>query len=516
MPSTPGFAIHRRGWPWGVGAMLGLVLVRLLYAGAVELAPQEAYYWQYTRHLDLSYLDHPPMCAWWMALSIWILGDSQEALRLPAILSSAALSGVLFSLGKRLYSPSVGILAAVAANATVLFGLGAVVMTPDVPLVLFWALALRVLCELVLPNGQGAGPLGGRWYLLGLLCGGALLSKYSAALLPLQVLGTALVTRRGREALRTPHPYAACLLMAAVFSPVLHWNQAHGWASFAFQTTGRAKTVDGFHGFLVGRYLGLQAVAVGPLLYLALLLTAGVLVRQAWRGDARARLLAFASVPGLALFTLVSPLHWVKMNWVAPAYLGLMVAAAAGAWALREHRWVRGYAVLSVGVGAVLMTGMYLMPLCPWIPFRERDNLVNGWRQLAEAVQRHREAAGTPAPLVVGWGYKTASELAYYLPGRPETQSDSALGGDGLAYGFWLDRVRPGSDALIVADLRQPLRDAAVRLAAHCAVVRELPSVTVHRGVRPVTTFKIWSCQRWHARPGVSALQTLSGSGGTR
>ncbi len=516
MPSTSGVAAQRRGWPWGLGATLLLVLVRLLYAEQVELAPQEAYYWQYTRHLELSYLDHPPMCAWWMALSVRLLGESQLALRLPAILSSAALGGVLYSIGKRLYSPAVGVLTAVAANATVLFGLGAVVMTPDVPLVLFWAAALRVLCELVLPDGLGPGRLGWRWYLLGLLCGCGLLSKYTAALLPLQVLGTALVTRRGREALRTPHPYAACLLMLAVFSPVLLWNHAHAWASFAFQTTGRAHTVDGFHAYLVGRYLGLQAVAVGPLLYVALLLTAGVLVRQAWRGEDRARVLAFASVPGLALFTLVSPLHWVKMNWVAPAYLGVMVAAAAGAWALREHRAMRAYASLSVGVGAALMLGMYLMPLCPWIPFRERDNLVSGWRELANAVQRHREAAGVPAPMVVGWGYKTASELAWYLPDHPETQSDSALGGDGLAYGFWLDRVRPGADALIVADQRQPLRDVPARLRAHCAAVRELPSVTVHRGDRTVTTFRLWSCPRWHARPEVVARQEPPPSGDAR
>ncbi|GMU07326.1 glycosyltransferase family 39 protein [Corallococcus caeni] len=498
MSRTSSGAAHSSGQPWFLVFVLGLMLLRLVYAGQVELAPQEAYYWQYARHLDLSYLDHPPLCAWWMALSMRLLGNTELAVRLPAILSSTLLSGVLYSLGARLYSPAAGVLAALAANATVLFGLGAVVMTPDVPLVLCWTAALRVLCELVLPDGQGPGRFAWRWYLLGLLCGLALLSKYTAALLPLQVLATALVTRRGREALRTPHPYLACVPMLAVFSPVLVWNHAHGWASFAFQTTSRARTVDGFHGYLVGRYLGLQAVAVGPLLYLALWLTAAVLARQAWRGDARARLLALASLPGLALFTLVSPLHWVKMNWVAPAYIGLLVAAAAGACALRERRAVRAYAALSVGVGAVLMVGMYLMPLCPWIPFRERDNLVSGWRELAEAVQRHREAAGLPAPGVVGWGYKTASELAFYLPDRPETRSDAALGGRGLAYDFWPDPAAPGGDAIIVADQRQPLRDAATRLGAHCAAVVELPSVTVHRGPRTVTTFSLWSCQ--HAR----------------
>ncbi|WP_158513088.1 ArnT family glycosyltransferase [Myxococcus hansupus] len=498
------------GWRWVLWSSLGLVLLRLVYARQVELAPQEAYYWQYARHLDWSYLDHPPMCAWLMALSSFLLGDSEMALRLPAILSSAALSCILYSLGTRLYSPAVGLLTAIAANTTVLFGLGAVVMTPDVPLVLAWASVLRVLCELVLPDGRGPGRFGWRWSLVGLLCGLGLLSKYTAALLPMQVLLTALVTRRGREALCTAHPYVGFALTVLVFSPVFFWNHAHGWASFAFQTMGRAQTMDGFHGYLVGRYVGLQSVAVGPLLYLALLLTAGLLARQAWRGDARTRLLALASVPGVLLFTLVSPFHWVKMNWVAPAYLGLLVAAAGGAWKLRHQHLLRAYAGLSTGMGAVLMVAMYLMPLCSWIPFRERDNLVSGWRELATAVQRHLDSSGKPAPLVVGWGYKTASELAYYLEGRPETQSDSALGGDGLAYSYWLEQVPPARDAIIVADMRQPLRDAGSRLDMHCASVRELPPVTVHRGARVVTTFRLWSCQGWRAKSELARRQAHS------
>ncbi len=501
------------GPAWGHWVLIGsgvLTVLRLLYAARVELAPQEAYYWQYARHLDLSYFDHPPMCAWLIALSSHLLGVNELGVRLPAVLSSAVLTGLLYSLGARLYSPAVGALTALAANATVLFGLGAVVMTPDVPLVLFWAAALRVLCELVLPDGQGAGRAAFRWYLLGALCGLALLSKYTAALLPPQILVTALLLPRGRAALRTPHPYLALALALVVFSPVIIWNVQHDWASFAFQTRGRVETVHGLKPHLVGRYLGLQAVAVGPLLYPALLVTAALLVRRSLQGDARARLLCLASLPGLVLFSAMSPWHWVKMNWVAPAYLGVMVATAAGWCEPRRGRWRLRYGGLSVGVGALLALGMYLMPLWPLIPFQERDNLVSGWRELATHVKRFREqsGAGEPEPLVVGWGYKTASELAFYLPGHPETQSNAALGGSGLAYDFWLDRVRGGTDAIVVSDARQPLRDAPERLKPHCDEVRELPPVTVHRGERPVTTFQLWYCQRWQLTPRASGAGT--------
>ena len=493
-----------------------LAMLRLLYSAQVELAPQEAYYWQYARHLDWSYFDHPPMCAWLIGLSVKLVGVSELGVRIPAVVSMTLLTWLLYSLGTRLYSPAVGALAALAANATVLFGLGAVVMTPDVPLVLCWTAALRVLCELVLPDGKGAGRGGFRWYVLGALCGLAMLSKYTAALLPPQILLTALLSPRGRASLRSPHPYLALLVALAVFSPVFIWNAQHDWASFAFQTRGRMRTVHGLQLHLVGRYLGLQAVAVGPLLYLSLLLSAILLVGPALRGDPRARLLCIASLPGLLVFSGVSPLHWVKMNWVAPAYIGVFVATAArwhDGWRVHGRKL---YAYLALGTGALLVLGMYLMPVWPAIPFKEKDNLVSGWRQLARHVQLQRERVGTPGappPLVVGWGYKTASELAFYLPDHPETQSDPALGGSGLAYDFWWDRIGPHSDAIVVADDRQPLRDASKRLAAHCGEVRPLPPVTVTRGERPVTTYQLWHCQGWH-REGRERRATAPGRSG--
>ncbi len=47
--------------------LLGFIVVsfilRLLFAVNHELLAEEAYYWNYTQHLDLGYLDHPPLVA---------------------------------------------------------------------------------------------------------------------------------------------------------------------------------------------------------------------------------------------------------------------------------------------------------------------------------------------------------------------------------------------------------------------------------------------------------------------
>ena len=48
---------------WKISAAFlisGSIIIRLVYLGLPELMEQEAYYWNYSNHLDISYLDHPP------------------------------------------------------------------------------------------------------------------------------------------------------------------------------------------------------------------------------------------------------------------------------------------------------------------------------------------------------------------------------------------------------------------------------------------------------------------------
>ena len=37
--------------------------------------PEETYYWNYSRHLDIGYLDHPPMVGWLIWLGTAVFGD---------------------------------------------------------------------------------------------------------------------------------------------------------------------------------------------------------------------------------------------------------------------------------------------------------------------------------------------------------------------------------------------------------------------------------------------------------
>jgi 4-amino-4-deoxy-L-arabinose transferase-like glycosyltransferase len=457
-------------------------LLHLGYAGLVPLTPQEAYYWQYARHPALSYFDHPPAAAWTIRAFTLLLGESERAVRMAAVAWSAVFCLFFFLAGRRLLPGRGALLGLAAMLVTPFFSLGQTIITPDGPLVAGWIAAFYFTVR-ALQDDRPA------WLIAaGLSTGVACLGKYTGFLLLPQILAALALDRRGRRMLATPWPWAGAVLALAVFSPVVIWNATHGWASFGFQFGKRGHEMH-LEPVLVGRFLGLQALVVSPLLFLVLLASMGAAVRR-WREE-RMRLLALFSVPMMALWTVVSPFHWVKMNWAVPVYPTALLAAVA-LYLARPERW-RGLAVATLSLAAFSALYLTLMPLVPALPFPARDDTMAGWRDLASRVQAERTAGGGDPLPVVGCFYRTASTLAWNLPGRPETWSSNAFGEPGLAYDFWRDPAElAGRDVLLVLDDR----DAGWCLsrAERCSPLVALEPLEVRRAGSRVTTFRLWRC----------------------
>jgi 4-amino-4-deoxy-L-arabinose transferase-like glycosyltransferase len=456
-------------------------LLHLAYAGTIPLAPQEAYYWQYARHPALSYFDHPPAAAWTIRAFTRLLGESERTVRLAALAWSSVFCLFLFLAGRRLFGPRVALWVTATMLVTPFFSLGQTIITPDGPLVAAWIAAFYFTVRAI-QEERGA------WLLAaGVATGVAGLSKYTGFLLAPQILLALLLDPRGRRLLATAWPWVGLLLAAAVFSPVVAWNAGHGWASFGFQFARRGHEMS-LEPVLVGRFLGLQALVVSPLLFLALLAAMGASVRRA--RDPALRLCAIFSVPMMAMWLVVSPFHWVKMNWAVPAYPTALLALIA-LYAERPRRW-RSAMIATVSVAALGSLYLTLMPLVPSLPFPARDDTTAGWRDLAARVEAER-GTGPDALPVVGCFYRTASTLAWNLPGRPQTFSSNAFGQPGLQYDFWTDPTTlVGREVLVVEDDRDAgWCDAR---AERCSPLVPLSPLEVFRAGKRVTTFRLWRC----------------------
>jgi 4-amino-4-deoxy-L-arabinose transferase-like glycosyltransferase len=405
-----------------LGLLAALTVLRLVMAGIVPLAPDEAYYWIFSRALAPGYLDHPPMVALWIRAGTAIAGQGALGVRLLGPLAGALGSLLLFDSAERLLplgAPmsgsgagtnrgQAGMAAAALLNATLLAGVGAVIMTPDTPLLFFWTCCLWALARL-LHGGRPAW-----WLAIGLFAGLALVSKYTALLLWIGIGLWLLWVPSQRRWWRSPMLWAGALLGALVFLPVVLWNAQHGWASFMRQG-GRVDAwqparAGQFLGELVGGQIGLAT----PLVFLLFVMGVGWAARRAWRDrDPACALIAALTLPGVALFVQHALGDRVQGNWPAILYPTAAIAAAG----LHNRRWLHlRWPAVALGLAITLLvyvqaTG-YGLTLAPRIDPIARS--LAGWNGLARSVDAARRAQS--AGFVAADDYGAAAELARALP----------------------------------------------------------------------------------------------------
>ena len=463
----------------------GLFAVRFVLALLLPLSPQEAYYWNYSRHLALSYFDHPPLAAWSIALFTTIFGDTVFAIRLPALLYSIGTFLVLYLLARKLVrAPSKEFLPLLLSP---FFFIGGMQMLPDSPLLFFFSLALYFGHRAAVEGNKKA------WYGFGAASGLSMLSKYSAVLI-FAGLGLYLLLTKSWRILRSRDFWFSLGLCGMVFSPVIIWNAQNHWASFLFQSTRRAGELSGFNPYNFGRYLVTQILIVSPILWLVNWRALWVGFRKGLEEFNRSVLyLTSFAFPFFFIFTLVSFFYWVKLNWLWPGYL----SATALAILLASHQklglWFKA-SMVSSAVVTTLATFLFF-----YQPFAVNwsGNSLAGWKELAESVEQIKKMRGGEW-LVAGYEYKAASELAFYLPHQPETYSNTLIGQPGLQYDYWFDEQKVLSkNFILVVDRRYPLKHAPQVLSNFFVRLEPPDSLLVKSGRGYVTTFYIYPCYNY-------------------
>ena len=451
----------------------------------MDLTPQDAYYWQYSRHPAAGYFDHPPAHAYTAIITTAIFGDNAFGIRFGPWLYGVGLLLIIWALTKRIWNEKTGFWALLAAGTAPLFSIGSSVLTPDPPLLFFWGVAVYSAYR-ALSESKPAW-----WVLAGLTAGLAMLSKYTAVFLFFGLVGSLFFTRKGRRQLLTPWPYIGLVASIAAFSPQIIWNARNDWVSFTYQSTRRAGEITKWRLDLFAGMIGSQIAVVSPLLFGGVVWASySSAIKGIFRRKKKLFFLALFSVPVLTFFTIIALRYWVKMNWLAPAYVTAAITFAG--MTIGENR-LRKFYKAAIAVAAVETILLYLIVLFPLVPLQGEAVYWEGWTELSERVQEERSSMGSN-PFIAGWGYKVPSELAFYLPDRPETHSNEILGRHGLNYTYWTDTESLiGRDCIFIADEREPFREIEL-LSGHFERVEKVGEIKPKRGDLEVTTFKIWRC----------------------
>jgi 4-amino-4-deoxy-L-arabinose transferase-like glycosyltransferase len=400
--------------------LIALLLFRLALAAVVQLVPDEAFYWTWTRHLAGGFFDHPPMIAYLMWLSTRVLGDTELGVRFFAVVLPFAGVALLLLTAHRLIPDgrSVKTTAAILLTSPLLAGL-ATIFTPDTPAVFFSICAM--VCVLVVVSDAWDDGIGRHkialWMAFGVFCGLALLSKYTTILLPAAVFWAMLTSREGRHHLCRPWIYLSGLVALAVFSPVILWNYTHDWASFRFQLRHGLESTPESSWKTFGLFVGGQVLLWTPVLFVLGL----VVLISYWRRYNKIglpmKILLWSSSLPLVFFGYAATRAKGEINWPDGAYFPLTLLTTAFVCEIPDDlrmRWAtRGCIIAFAGLTAIHV---------PWLWARmgvSKANEVFGWRELGRQLDT---LIVDDTPLFCS-RHQDSGEAAFYMSRQPEVGS---------------------------------------------------------------------------------------------
>jgi 4-amino-4-deoxy-L-arabinose transferase-like glycosyltransferase len=468
LPSPESTSISHR-WRW---RLLAAAFIILAAAGHItyftiypqfDLAPDEAHYWDWSRHLDWSYYSKGPLVAYLIRLGCLIAGPwSQQltgnealAVRLPAVLCGSLLLLSVYILTVQVFRNEKWAAGVVALALTLpLVVAGASLMTIDAPYTCCWGWALVCAHRAIFRPSPWA------WPLAGLFIGLGILAKYTMLLFVPSLGLFLLFTPAFRDCLRRPGFWLMALVGASCCLPILIWNVQNDWVSWRHVSKQAGGGETGILWLGPLSYLGTQFAMLLGFWFTAWL--AALWRHRPWREtDNGRRYLWCMSVPMFTVFLLFSLKTREEPNWPITAYIAGLVLTVNWLVEQLQAQGLQGRLV-RVGTGLTCLVGIFLSLLMhdprraqplflrmggpatverPF-PLRRFDPTcrLRGWAFLAGEVERVRaelRAQGIE-PVLVSHVWNIPGEIAFYCPDHPTVYSLGIVLGDRHSqYDLW-------------------------------------------------------------------------------
>jgi hypothetical protein len=391
------------------GIVASITLVRLIgqHFSVVDLYFDESQYWSWAQQPAFGYFSKPPLIAWIIAVAERVCGNGEACIRAPSPIFYFGTSLLVYALANALYGRRVAFWAALTFAFTTSVAFSSRIISTDVPLLFFWALALLAYVKLLTRADI-------RWaILLGLALGLGLLAKYIMGCFLIGIIIAAFFDRQAGDFLKTPALWIALAIATLLIAPNLLWNVDNDFATFRHtgeNIRGSGAVFSLHNGF---EFLGSQFGVLGPIVFgflIAIIFRAGkfALVRED-------RLMLAFALPILAIVTVLSFVTRAHANWAGTAVISSVVVVVAVLVRFKAWRWLRLGVAIGIAVQAVLLVGDSIADriTIPGIAKADIYQPTMGWRAFGEEVGRL--ARRINAPTVATVRRDDVASLVYYL-----------------------------------------------------------------------------------------------------
>jgi hypothetical protein len=393
--------------------VLGFQIFRLILLPFMGLMPQDAYYYLYGQNLSLSYFDHPGMIGYILRIFTEIFGQSIFTIKLADFVITSFTILSFYKLASYFLSKEKLQRAFILFASTIFVSILSFNSTPDVPLLLFWTLSIICLYKAIFEDKKLF------WLLGGIAMGLAFDSKYTALVLQIGLLAFLVFSNSYRKLLLSPWLWISLLISVAVTYPVWYWNYQNNFASFAFQSSERTSSISEFKinpSYFFGA-IGHQMFLLLPVLFLVFITFTYKYIKRVFLKfkfpPAKTLFLLAFFIPTFLGFFALTPIYWVKLNWMMPSYITGIILAGM----FISKKLLNIQIIFSI-VFHLLFSFQIIFYL---VPIKSDDTWV-GWKELA--LETKKLQANYPNTFVFSDdNYKTSACLNFFMDEKVYAQN---------------------------------------------------------------------------------------------
>ena len=480
---------------YAISLVVGFQAFRLFMIPFFGLMPQDAYYHFYGKHLALSYFDHPGMIGYILRLFTSIFGKHVWVIKFADFVITSFTLIAFYYLATLFLPKKKAQNALILISSTILISILSLVSTPDVPLLLFWTLSIIFLYKAIFEIKFQY------WIYAGITIGLALNSKYTAVFILIGLIGFLLFSSRYRKLFASSGFWVCLAISCVLFAPVIWWNYQNNFSSFSFQFLERSGEISEFKVSIkdfVGFILHQSIILLPILFFLIAFITFKYLKKLIYKFKLPSQktlfLLSFF-IPVFLGFSLISPFHWVKLNWMMPAYItGIILVTIYISPKMRNIQLV-----FSLVIHLLLFIQVYFY----LVPIKSNDTWY-GWNELVDEIKIIQKTH--PHTFVFSFdSYKTSAILDYYLDenvyaqniiGYPALQFDHA--NQNLSLLTEKNAIFIDSDTSFKN--RDKKGDVFPELNFYFQEVTELEPIIIKKGDREVRKFWVYYCKNYKGR----------------
>ncbi len=386
-------------------ALIFLLIFGFLQAFYNSLLPiylDEAYYWVWALRPEFSYYDHPGMVAW-LIYPFTFIANNEFTIRLSTVFAMSVTAWYLFCISLEAFNEKTAWYVFFMFIANPAVHMGYVFITPDSPLMMFWAAGLYYTF-MAFKYGRTSD-----FIISGFLTGAMMLSKYAGILFPISVFIYILVCRR--DVLKDYRLWISLIIAILCLFPIIYWNYQHDFISIKFQYehgTSEGLTFAGWDFILF---------VLGSLFVIPTPVFGYVFLKYLWmkdyKNDKILLFFIFLSLVPLLFFFYKGFFKKMELNWIIPAFISSIVLI--------------GYAISKYNMKAIFKYGMIfsiflviVLKLAPVLPFPAHLNIAErliGYKEAVIQLEKYIKKDD----LIFSDHLTTASMLTFYLPNNPLT-----------------------------------------------------------------------------------------------